>query len=211
VWWLAKKVNCRIHRVAPEIELFSVFESGPQDEPIVVWKVVCAMKKWLFAVASIALAVGAIAPSIFAADEKTKGKTIVETAIENEDTFSTLVAAVKAGELVETLSGEGPFTVFAPTNEAFEKIDKAVLEDLLKPENKEKLVAILTYHVVAGEVMAEQVVKLDEAETVQGSKVKIEVKDDVVMLNDAKVIKTDIKCSNGVIHVIDTVIMPPSE
>lgn len=136
-------------------------------------------------------------------------KTIVEVAVANKD-FSTLVAAVKAAGLVETLSGKGPFTVLAPTNEAFAKLPKEVLADLLKPENKAKLAGILTYHVVPGTAMASDVVKLTGAKTVQGSEVKIEVKDGVVMINNAKVIKTDIKTSNGVIHVIDTVILPKS-
>lgn len=134
-------------------------------------------------------------------------KTVVENAVGNDD-FKTLVAAVKAAELVETLSGEGPFTVFAPTNKAFEKLPKGTVEELLKPENKKKLASILTYHVVAGKVMAKDVVKLEEAKTVQGSKVKISVKDGVVMIDGAKVIKTDIACKNGVIHVIDAVILP---
>ena len=108
-------------------------------------------------------------------------KTIVENAV-NIEGFKTLVAAVKAGGLVETLSGKGPFTVFAPTDEAFAKLPAGTLEDLLKPENKEKLVAILTYHVVPGTVMAKDVVKLTEAKTVQGSKVKVKVKDGTVMI-----------------------------
>ena len=134
-------------------------------------------------------------------------KTIVENAV-NIDGFKTLVAAVKAAGLVETLSGKGPFTVFAPTDEAFAKLPEGTLEDLLKPENKEKLVAILTYHVVPGTVMAKDVVKLTEAKTVQGSNVKVKVKDGTVMIDKAKVVKTDVKSSNGVIHVIDKVILP---
>ncbi|MDA8563169.1 fasciclin domain-containing protein [Mariniblastus sp.] len=122
--------------------------------------------------------------------------------------FSTLVAAVKAAGLVEALQGEGPFTVFAPTDEAFKKIDEATLQDLLKPENKEKLKSILTYHVVSGKVMAADVVGLDEAKTLNGESVTIKANDGVVMVDGAKVIKTDIECGNGVIHVIDSVIMP---
>jgi uncharacterized surface protein with fasciclin (FAS1) repeats len=133
-------------------------------------------------------------------------KTIVETAVAGK--FNTLVAAVKAAGLVETLSGEGPFTVFAPTDEAFAKLPEGTLESLLLPENKAKLTAILTYHVVAGKVMAADVVKLTEAKTVQGSTVDIKVKGDSVMVDKAKVIKTDIACKNGVIHVIDSVILP---
>lgn len=137
-------------------------------------------------------------------------KTVVENAVEAKK-FNTLVAAVKAAGLVEVLSGDGPFTVFAPTDEAFAKLPEGTVETLLKPENKEKLIAILKYHVVSGKVMAEKVVGLSEAKTVQGSIVKIEVKDGGVLLNGkAKVVKTDINSSNGVIHVIDTVILPKS-
>jgi uncharacterized surface protein with fasciclin (FAS1) repeats len=134
-------------------------------------------------------------------------KTIVENAVAADD-FKTLVAAVKAADLVETLSGEGPFTVFAPTNEAFGKLPKGTVEELLKPENKKKLISVLTYHVVPGKVMAKDVVQLKNAKTVQGSKVKIRVKDGTVMVDNAKVVKTDIACKNGVIHVIDAVILP---
>ena len=137
-------------------------------------------------------------------------KTVVENAVSNDD-FKTLVAAVKAADLVKTLSGDGPFTVFAPTNKAFAKLPKGTVEDLLKPENKKKLAAILTYHVVSGKVMAKDVVKLKEAKTVQGSKVKIRVKDGVVSIDGAKVIKADIACKNGVIHVIDAVILPKAK
>ena len=134
-------------------------------------------------------------------------KTIVENAV-NIEGFGTLVAAVKAAGLVDVLSGKGPYTVFAPTDEAFKKLPKGTLEDLLKPENKEKLIAILKYHVVPGKVMAKDVVKLTEAKTAEGSKVKIKVNDGAVMVNKAKVVKTDVNCLNGVIHVIDTVIIP---
>ena len=134
-------------------------------------------------------------------------KDIVDTAV-GADNFKTLVAAVKAAELVDVLKGDGPFTVFAPTDDAFKKVPEAALKDLLKPENKKKLQEILKFHVVAGKVMAADVVKLSEAKTVQGQKVKIVTKDGKVTVNGAKVIKTDIACKNGVIHVIDTVIMP---
>ena len=144
------------------------------------------------------------------ADSGTSDKTIVEVAAGADD-FKTLVAAVKAAGLVETLSGEGPFTVFAPTNEAFGKLPKGTVEELLKPENKKKLIAILTYHVVAGKVMAADVVKLKSATTVQGSKITIRVKDGKVKVNKANVVKTDIACKNGVIHVIDAVILPPEK
>lgn len=136
--------------------------------------------------------------------------TVVEIAVANKD-FSTLVAAVKAAGLVETLSGDGPFTVFAPTNEAFAKLPKETLESLLKPENRDQLVAILTYHVVPGRVMAADVVKVSEAKSVQGQAINVKVADGSVLLNGAsKVVKTDIVGSNGVIHVIDTVILPSS-
>lgn len=141
-----------------------------------------------------------------AADEKT----IVETAIGAAD-LSTLVAAVKQGQLVETLSGKGPFTVFAPINSAFAKLPKEVLADLLKDENREQLQGILTYHVVSGKVMAADVVKLKEAKTVNGAPVSIRVADGKVFVNDAQVIKTDIVCSNGVVHLIDSVILPPAK
>uniref|UniRef100_UPI0012AEC1C5 fasciclin domain-containing protein n=1 Tax=Marinicella rhabdoformis TaxID=2580566 RepID=UPI0012AEC1C5 len=123
--------------------------------------------------------------------------------------FNTLVAAVKAADLVDTLKGDGPFTVFAPTDEAFAKLPEGTIESLLKPENKDQLAAILTYHVVLGKVKAKDVVKLSSASTVQGSDVAIMVKDGGVVLNNSSnVVKTDIKTSNGIIHVIDTVIMP---
>lgn len=141
-----------------------------------------------------------------AEDKPSKELTIVEVAAGNKD-FSTLVAAVKAAGLVETLSGKGPFTVLAPTNDAFAKLPKGTVETLLKPENKAKLVAILTYHVIPAKAMAADVVKLEKAKTVQGQEVKIDAKDGV-KINDAKVIKTDIECKNGVIHVIDTVLLP---
>jgi uncharacterized surface protein with fasciclin (FAS1) repeats len=134
-------------------------------------------------------------------------KDIVDTAVAAGD-FKTLVTALKAAGLVETLKGSGPFTVFAPTDEAFAKLPAGTLEDLLKPENKEKLVAILTYHVVAGDVTAKDVVKLSEAKTVNGKSVKIMAQGGKVMVDNANVTKTDIKCSNGVIHVIDSVILP---
>lgn len=134
-------------------------------------------------------------------------KTVVENAIGGEQ-FSTLVAAVKAAGLVETLSGEGPFTVFAPTNDAFAALPAGTVESLLKPENKDQLVKILTYHVVPGKVMAKDVVGLSEAKTVEGSTVDIKVVDGAVMIDKAKVTKTDINSKNGVIHVIDKVILP---
>lgn len=131
-------------------------------------------------------------------------KNIIETAVGNPD-FSTLVTAIKKAELVNTLSGTGPFTVFAPTNAAFAKIPDATLQAVLA--DKTKLTSILTYHVVSGKVMAKDVATMTEAKTVQGSKITIDAKHGV-MINTAKVITADIECSNGVIHVIDTVLMP---
>jgi len=136
---------------------------------------------------------------------------IVDTAVA-AGSFKTLVAAVKAAGLVETLKSAGPFTVFAPTDEAFAKLPAGTLEMLLKPENKAKLAGILTYHVVAGKVMAADVVKVKSAKSVQGGDIKVKVAGGTVMLNGAsKVVKTDIVTDNGVIHVIDTVIMPPAK
>ncbi len=143
----------------------------------------------------------------------TAAKDIVDTAV-SAGSFKTLVAAVKAAGLVDTLKGNGPFTVFAPTDAAFEKLEKSkpgTIAMLLKPENKAKLVSILTYHVVPGKVMAADVVKLKKAKTVEGSNVKIKVKGKEVHINNAKVVKADIHASNGVIHVIDTVILPPKK
>ena len=135
--------------------------------------------------------------------------TIVEVAVGNPD-FSTLVAAVKAAGLVETLSGEGPFTVFAPTNAAFEALPAGTVENLLKPENKDQLTAVLTYHVVPGAVYAEDVIELDSATTVEGSDVTITTSGGKVMIDEATVVMADIEASNGVVHVIDKVILPGS-
>jgi uncharacterized surface protein with fasciclin (FAS1) repeats len=139
------------------------------------------------------------------ANEPTKD--IVDTAV-GAGNFKTLAAALKAADLVDALKGKGPFTVFAPTDEAFAKLPKGTLESLLKPENKEKLAAILKYHVVSGKVTSKDVVKLSEAKTLEGSSVKITVKDGKVMVDGATVTKPDIEASNGVIHVIDAVILP---
>ncbi len=136
-----------------------------------------------------------------------KSKDIVDTAVAAGQ-FTTLAAALQAADLVDTLKGDGPFTVFAPTDAAFAKLPEGTVESLLRPENRDQLVAILTYHVVAGKVTAADVVKLDDAKTVNGQDVRITVADSAVQVNDANVIKTDIEASNGVIHVIDTVIIP---
>ncbi|MEQ8264625.1 fasciclin domain-containing protein [Pseudohaliea sp.] len=132
---------------------------------------------------------------------------IVEIAAGNED-FSTLVAALKAAGLVETLQGEGPFTVFAPTNAAFAALPDGTVESLLAPANKAQLTAVLTYHVIPGAVYASDVVELSSATTVQGGDVSISTEDGRVMIDGAEVIKTDIEAENGVIHVIDAVLLP---
>jgi uncharacterized surface protein with fasciclin (FAS1) repeats len=134
-------------------------------------------------------------------------KDIVDTAV-SAGSFNTLVAAVQAAGLAETLKGEGPFTVFAPTDDAFAKLPAGTLDDLLKPENKDKLAAILTYHVVSGKVMAKDVMTMKEAKTVNGQSVIVSMEADTVMIDNAKVVQADVECSNGVIHVIDTVILP---
>lgn len=133
-------------------------------------------------------------------------KDIVDTAVGTDD-FTTLVAAVEAAGLVETLKGTGPFTVFAPTDAAFAALPEGTVEMLLKPENKDQLVAILTYHVVAGKVMSSDLGDDMTATTVQGSAIMIDL-DNGVMVNDATVVSADIEAENGVIHVIDKVIMP---
>ena len=138
---------------------------------------------------------------------RAQGKDIVDTAV-GAGQFKTLVAALQAAGLVETLKGKGPFTVFAPTDAAFAKLPAGTVEMLLKPENKAKLTAILTYHVVAGKVMAADVVKVTSAKTVQGESVAVKVTGGKVMINNAHVVTADIAASNGVIHVIDTVLMP---
>lgn len=142
----------------------------------------------------------ALSSNAFAAD-------IVDTAVAAGN-FKTLVAAVKAAGLVDTLKGPGPFTVFAPTDEAFAKLPPGTVEDLLKPENKEKLVKILTYHVVSGKVMSRQVIKISSAKTVEGGELRIKMSGGRVMVDNAHVVKADIAASNGVIHVIDTVLLP---
>lgn len=133
---------------------------------------------------------------------------IVDTAV-SAGSFKTLVKAVQAAGLADTLKGPGPFTVFAPTDEAFAKLPAGTVESLLA--NPEQLKQVLTYHVVAGKVMAADVVNLKEAKTVQGSAAKIKVDGGTVMIDNAKVVKTDITCDNGVIHVIDTVILPKAK
>lgn len=159
------------------------------------------MKRFLMA--------GAVAASVALASLSARAADIVETAVAADD-FNTLVAAVQAAGLVETLQGPGPFTVFAPTDEAFAKLPDGTVEDLLKPENRETLVAILTYHVVPGKVMSSEVAgQKASVETVEGSKVHVNGSSGNVFVNDAQVVAADIEADNGVIHVIDTVILPP--
>ena len=136
-------------------------------------------------------------------------KDLVSIAAET-DILSTLVAAVKAAGLVETLQGDGPFTVFAPTNEAFAALPKGTLEKLLKPENKQQLIDILTYHVISGNVTSSKLYDNQSAGTVQGDNVKVKIYENAIKVNDATVIKADIKGRNGVVHLIDRVILPPS-
>jgi uncharacterized surface protein with fasciclin (FAS1) repeats len=151
-------------------------------------------------VAAAGVQAGAQAPS----------KDIVDTAVA-AGSFTTLAKALQAAGLVETLKGKGPFTVFAPTDEAFAKLPAGTLDELLKPENKAKLTRILTYHVVPGKVSAAQVVKMTDAKAVSGDTIHIKTSGNAVMVNNANVVKTDIAASNGVIHVIDTVIMPDAK
>ncbi|WP_407637594.1 fasciclin domain-containing protein [Enterovibrio calviensis] len=140
------------------------------------------------------------------ADHHGSKQNIVEIAAGNPD-FTTLVAAVKAAGLADTLQGSGPFTVFAPTNAAFSKLPAGTVENLLLPENKDQLISILTYHVVPGKVMAADVVGLTKAPTVQGNMIMVDTSDGV-KVDNANVVATDIEASNGVIHVIDSVIIP---
>ena len=156
-------------------------------------------------VASFALMMGVLASAIPASSAPNKD--IVETAVA-AGSFNTLAAALQAAGLAETLKGKGPFTVFAPSDEAFNKLPAGTVDSLLKPENKDKLKAILLYHVVSGEVDSSQVVKLSSAKTLEGKDVTVAVNDGSVTINNAKVITPDVHASNGVIHVIDTVLIP---
>jgi len=161
-------------------------------------------KQWLKSVAVVAV-VAMTGAGLIAREEGRKD--IVDTAVA-AGSFTTLAKALQAAGLVDTLKGKGPFTVFAPTDEAFAKLPAGTVEDLLKPENKAKLQAILTYHVVPGKVMASQVTGLTSAKTVNGKSLSVSVKDGGVKIDDANVVKTDIVTSNGVIHVIDSVVLP---
>ncbi len=158
-----------------------------------------ALRRFAFA------AVGAV--SLALVSVAAQAKDIVDTAASN-DQFKTLVAAVQAAGLVDTLKGDGPYTVFAPTDEAFAKLPEGTVENLLKPENKDQLVAVLTYHVVPGKVMSKDIAgKKAEVATVQGSKLSVDATNGV-MVDNATVIMADIETDNGVIHVIDTVVLP---
>jgi uncharacterized surface protein with fasciclin (FAS1) repeats len=165
------------------------------------------MKRFCSKVLVLVAAVCLLPLSAALAEDTGAAKDIVDTAV-SASNFKTLAAALKAADLIETLKGDGPFTVFAPTDAAFAKLPEGTVADLLKPENKAKLVAVLTYHVVPGKVMAADVVKLTSAKTVQGGEVTIKVDGDKVTVGGANVVKTDIACKNGVIHVIDAVILP---
>lgn len=162
-------------------------------------------KSFIATAAALALAVSVAVPARAA---EPKPMDIVDTAVA-AGSFNTLATALKAAGLVDTLKGKGPFTVFAPTDDAFKKLPAGTLEKLLA--DKAQLTKVLTYHVVAGKVMAADVVKLSEAKTVEGSMVKITVGKGGVKVNDANVVKTDVGASNGVIHVIDSVILPPAK
>lgn len=146
---------------------------------------------------------------LFSTNLKAQDSDIVDLAVATDD-LSTLVTAVKTAGLVETLKGDGPFTVFAPTNAAFEALPEGVLEMLLKPENKDKLTAVLTYHVVPAEVMSDDLEDGMKAGTVEGSNATISIKYGDVMVDNANVVMADIDATNGVVHVIDAVILPPS-
>ncbi len=159
--------------------------------------------KALAAAAAIGFGLAFGAGGAFAAE-----KDIVDTAVEAGQ-FKTLAAALEAAGLVETLKGDGPFTVFAPTDEAFAALPAGTVEDLLKPENKDRLTAILTYHVVPGEVTSSEVAGLERADTVNGKALTISAEGGTVTINDATVVRADVDASNGVIHVVDKVILPP--
>lgn len=168
------------------------------------------MKSRRIGIAAMIVAAGvglSISLAAIAAPKPAPAKDIVDTAVA-AGSFKTLAAALQAAGLIETLKGPGSFTVFAPTDEAFAKLPAGTVDGLLQPANKDKLVSILTYHVVSGKVLAAQVVKLNSAKTVNGQSVSITANGGAVMVDNAKVVKADILCSNGVIHVIDSVLMP---
>ena len=165
------------------------------------------MKHKYFQLTTLVAATFMLAATTFAGNYGKKQSDIVDTAVAAGD-FTTLAAALQAGGLIDTLKSDGPFTVFAPTDAAFAKLPQETVESLLLPENREKLVEILTYHVVPGKVGASDVITLSSAQTANGSDVEIRVENDTVFINDSRVVATDIWASNGVIHVVDTVILP---
>ena len=164
------------------------------------------MKSFVRTITAV-MAFATVAATPVLAGEK---KDIVDTAVA-AGSFKTLAAALGAAGLVDTLKGAGPFTVFAPTDEAFKKLPAGTVEDLLKPENKQKLVDILTYHVVSGKVESSTAKTLDKATALNKKDIKVKLDGETLLLNDSKVIKADIEATNGVIHVIDTVLLPPAE
>lgn len=166
------------------------------------------LSKFILSMLLPVLLVGTLSFVSKADDSKKASKDIVDTAIEAGN-FKTLAAALTKADLIETLKGEGPFTVFAPTDDAFAKLPEGTVESLLR--DKDALTNVLLYHVVSGKVMAKDVVNLISAETIQGSSVNIKVVDGKVMINNAQVTIADLETSNGVIHVIDTVILPPTK
>lgn len=163
-------------------------------------------RKRVIPTALFALAIGFSAMTAQAEDKKD----IVDTAV-SAGQFKTLAAALKAADLVDALKGDGPFTVFAPTDAAFEQLPEGTVESLLKPENKDKLTAILTYHVVKGKIDAEAALEAGKAKTLNGKMVRIRETKKGAQVNKAKIVKTDIIASNGIIHVIDTVLLPPEK
>jgi uncharacterized surface protein with fasciclin (FAS1) repeats len=165
------------------------------------------MMKRFLVLAAIMIFVPAMASAQTAAKASMDKMDIVDTAV-STGMFNTLVAAVKAGGLADMLKGSGPFTVFAPTDEAFAKLPAGTVENLLKPENREMLVKILSYHVIPGNAMASDVVKMPRIKTAQGQELMVKAKDGKVWINKSTVIKADVAASNGTIHVIDTVLMP---
>lgn len=160
-------------------------------------------------IAATALTVAMITGSTTLSGQQVK-KDIVDTAISN-GSFKTLAAALTAADLIDSLKGEGPFTVFAPTDAAFDKLPDGTIDELLKPKNKKRLIALLTYHVVPGHVMAKDVQKMTAAKTLNGQCIDIAVNGRMVKVDDAKVSKTDVACSNGIIHIIDTVMLPAEQ
>jgi uncharacterized surface protein with fasciclin (FAS1) repeats len=202
--------SCQLNGIAHDENVICMnkylhqMKGGPRANPILEER---KMKLELMnLVAAATLAVSLATGTAHAAD-----KDIVDTAVAAGD-FKTLAAALTAAGLVDTLKGPGPFTVFAPTDAAFDALPAGTVEKLLKPENKDQLTAVLTYHVVSGKVMAADVVKMSEAKTVNGASLKISTTGEKVIINDtATVAKTDIAASNGVIHVIDTVLLPPTK